>query len=314
MSTLTGSRASERILETSPVHEGEEAEEYEWMIRRYGWLLNRPFVRLVGREARRRGLARCRVLDIGTGVGRVPIELAQRHPDWEIWAVDLAEDMLAKARENARQAGVADRVYFVRGSGIALPFNAGSFDLVLSHFTLHHIDRPAEMLDEVARVVKPDGLVLIKDIKRQPAWLKQCLLWFARHVMGYGPRLLRMYRESLDAGLTRGELEAAVAGSRLAGAAVRGFRGLDLVMTAGRPVAAPTWVADRWMRLATGLVLLLALGLGWLLGQAGGEPVWMAALAGLIALWQIGTALVDDCPFQRLLKRLGVQDRGQQVA
>lgn len=66
------------------------------------------------------------------------------------------------------------------------------------------------------------------------------------------------------------------------------------------------------MRLVSGVDLLLALAVGWMLGRDNGEAVFgMALEAGLIALWQIGTAIVDDCLFQRLLKRLGVPDRGQ---
>ncbi len=135
---LTGSR----VLESSPVHEAEEADEYGAMIRRHAWLLNQPMVTMLSKT----GLTRGRVLDIGTGPGWIPVELALRHPQWEIWAVDPSEDMLTHAEEAARRAGVSSRMHFIKGEAGALPFERGMFDLVYSHFVLHHLPRPKRCL------------------------------------------------------------------------------------------------------------------------------------------------------------------------
>lgn len=306
----------ERVLESSPVHEQEEAAEYEAMIRCHGWLLNRPFINLVSRI----GLPAAKVLDLGTGVGRIPTELALRHPDWEFWAVDLSEDMLARAHANARQAGVADRIHFVSGSAANVPFASGTFDLVISHFTLHHLDRPEEMLNEAARVARRGGQVIIKDLRRVSRLKAAGLLVFSKHVLRYSPVQLAMYRASLAAALTMAETRELVARSRLATARVRGFRGVDLVITAttapGPGEASATWYMDRWMRLLSGGGLLLALALGWLIGQgeAAAAALWVSLLAGLVGLWQVSTALTDRCPVYSRMKRLGVVDRGARCA
>lgn len=121
--------ASPRVLETHPVHEAQEAAEYENMIDRHAWLLNRPMVELLTRTRLTRG----RVLDIGTGPGWIPIELALRHPRWEIWAVDPSGDMLARSAAAARRRGVADRIHFIKGNAGELDFKPGMFDLVYSH-------------------------------------------------------------------------------------------------------------------------------------------------------------------------------------
>src|SRR5262249_157628 len=91
-----------RILESSPVHPADEAVEYDGMVRRHAGLLNRPFVTMLGRL----GLERGRVLDLGTGPGWIPIELAERQPGWEIWGIDCSQDMLDRARSHAAAAGV----------------------------------------------------------------------------------------------------------------------------------------------------------------------------------------------------------------
>src|SRR5262249_45341063 len=110
----------------------------------------------------------------------------------------------------------------------------GEFDLVISHFTLHHLDCPEEMFNEAARVARPGGRVVIKDLRRQPGWKAALLLGFSRYVLGYNALQLQMYRESMAAGLTLAEVRTALARSRLANARVRGFRGLDFVIEAER--------------------------------------------------------------------------------
>src|SRR5689334_6803567 len=95
-----------RILESSPVHE-DEAGEYSELIRAYAWLLNRPMIHLIS-QARTR---RARVLDIGTGPGWIPVEIALRHPQWEIWAIDPSGNMLQLGRQAADRAGVSDRIH-----------------------------------------------------------------------------------------------------------------------------------------------------------------------------------------------------------
>lgn len=217
-----------RVLEPSPLHEGDEAGAYDDMVCRHGWLFTRPFVRLLSGL----GLKRARVLDIGAGPGWIPIELARRHASWRIWAVDASTDMVERARRHAAEAGVADRVCCLAGQASVLPFAAGEFDLVISHFTLHHLAQPQELFDEAARVVRRGGWVVIKDLRRQLGWKARLLLAFARHVMRYNSLELQMYRDSLAAALTIEEVRAALADSRLAGARVRRCRGLDFVITA----------------------------------------------------------------------------------
>ena len=217
-----------RILESCPVHVSDEAVEYDRMVRRYAWLLNRPFVNMIAEV----GLERGRVLDVGTGPGWIPIELALRKPGWEIWAVDASEDMLAQARRHAAEAGVAGRVHFVHGDATDLPFETGSFDIVLSHFMLHHIEQPAELFNEFARVARGGGRIFVKDLLRQPRWKAAFLLAFSRLVLGYNGEQLKMYRESLASALTVAEVRQQLRASRLCMAEVRGFRGLDYVVQA----------------------------------------------------------------------------------
>lgn len=219
---------SARVLEPEALMAGAEADGYDRLVRRHAWILNRPFVNLVARQA----LEGARVLDIGSGPGWIPIELAARRGDWDLHGADASGDMVERATRNAAAAGVQDRVRFHRADGTALPFEPASFDLVISHYVLHHLERPEELFDEAARVVRPGGRVMIKDLRRPPAWAVPALASFAHRVLRYENAQARMYRESLHAALSLTELRVALRRSRLRHARARGTFGLEFVVSA----------------------------------------------------------------------------------
>ncbi len=132
-----------------------------------------------------KGIRRGRLLDIGTGSGRLALDFARaRGCDFDITALDISPNMLKLARENARQHGVSGRIEFVLGTAAALPFPDGAFDLVVSYASLHHWFEPVKVFEEAARVTRPDGLVLVRDNKRvydRPAW--KAAIWLVSRLM-----------------------------------------------------------------------------------------------------------------------------------
>lgn len=100
------------------------------------------------------------LLDLGTGTGRV-LELL--HPFYNrATGVDTSPNMLAVARANLDQAGIANvQVRLGDIYNLALPRNA--FDLVTVHQVLHYLDEPDRALAEAARVLRPSGRLLIVD-------------------------------------------------------------------------------------------------------------------------------------------------------
>ncbi|MFD2237384.1 ArsR/SmtB family transcription factor [Aureimonas populi] len=100
------------------------------------------------------------VLDIGTGTGRM-LELFAPHAARAV-GVDASREMLALARAKLDAAGLS-RVSVRQGDAYHLPFEPGSFDLVLLHQVLHHLDDPAEAVREAARTLEPGGQLAIVD-------------------------------------------------------------------------------------------------------------------------------------------------------
>ncbi len=133
----------------------------------------------------RRGIRRGRVLDIGTGTGRLAIELAKaRNCEFEVVALDISPDMLQRARENAGKAGVEDKIEFVLATASSLPFPAKSFDLVMSYASLHHWFEPVKVLKESRRVAKDNGSIIIRDnlrVNGNPFW--DAFIWAVTRFM-----------------------------------------------------------------------------------------------------------------------------------
>jgi release factor glutamine methyltransferase len=95
-------------------------------------LVPRPETEILVEEALRR-FKGSSILDIGTGSGNIAVTLAKHIPQARVTAIDISEDALAVARENARAHGVADRIDFVRAD-ILQGFASGqAFDMVVSN-------------------------------------------------------------------------------------------------------------------------------------------------------------------------------------
>lgn len=103
-----------------------------------------------------------RGLDVGCGTGRLLAFLHEAWPGIRWSGLDLSPPYLAEAR---RLIGRTARVKLVEGAAETLPFEESSLDLVVSSFLLHEL--PADIrqaaLKEMARVLKPDGLVVVVD-------------------------------------------------------------------------------------------------------------------------------------------------------
>ncbi len=121
-------------------------------------------VHLGGLPATRQLLSLCHVaqagevLDIGCGIGIGPAYVA-RTCDCSVVGVDISAEMIDWARRRAREEGVGDRVTFVVGDVLALPFEDERFDVVISESVLAFVVDKKQAIAEMVRVTKPGGYV-----------------------------------------------------------------------------------------------------------------------------------------------------------
>jgi SAM-dependent methyltransferase len=99
-----------------------------------------PAAQAIAQLINPQGTRKLRVLDIAAGHGRFGITLAERNAETEVTAVDWA-GVLEVAKENAAQAGLAERYHTIPGSAFDVEFGSG-YDVVLLTNFLHHFDPP----------------------------------------------------------------------------------------------------------------------------------------------------------------------------
>lgn len=104
------------------------------------------------------------VLDMGCGTGVAARAIARR-PRFagRVTGIDLSPYLAATAARLAGQEGIADRVTFLAGDTRGLDLADGTFDAVVAHTLLSHVDDPLAVVREAARVVRPAGMVGIFD-------------------------------------------------------------------------------------------------------------------------------------------------------
>ena len=149
----------ERILEPEVMDTVEAAEAYDAM--EHGEV-DEAFVERVIALGTNSG----HFLDVGTGPAQIPILLAQRCPDIHITAIDLSEEMLKIAKHHVAEANLTKQITLEHIDAKVLPYPDNYFDGLISNSIVHHIHDAISALKEMGRVVKQNGIVLIRDLIR----------------------------------------------------------------------------------------------------------------------------------------------------
>ena len=192
----------ERILEPEVMDTEAEALEYDAMD---FWVVNTLFAQRVVEL----GSRIAQVLDLGTGTARIPILIAQARPEWQIVAIDLAESMLAIARENVVRAKLETQIQLQFMDAKQLPYPSSSFDGVISNSLIHHLPDPLPFFREVKRVLKPQGFILLRDLLR-PSSTAIAEAMVAEIGTEYSPHQTQLFRDSLGAAFTLAEIQSLV--------------------------------------------------------------------------------------------------------
>jgi ubiquinone/menaquinone biosynthesis C-methylase UbiE len=103
------------------------------------------------------------VLDVGCGPGSITCGLAERVAPGRVVGVDLSGETLAAARQDAAARGL-DNLRYEEASVYALPYADATFDVGYAHQVFQHLREPARALAEMVRVLRPGGLVGVRDV------------------------------------------------------------------------------------------------------------------------------------------------------
>jgi ubiquinone/menaquinone biosynthesis C-methylase UbiE len=195
----------QRILEPEVMDSPEEAIAYDAMDFTE---VNTAFAQSAIAMGPERGL----ILDAGTGTARIPITICQIQrsrsmPQWQIIGIDLATSMLELGKQNIQQAGLSDRIQLECIDAKHMPYPDAYFDTVISNSIVHHLSDPLPFFREMQRVLKPGGGIFLRDLTR-PANLETLDALVNSISAEYDAEQKRLFRDSLQAAFTAGEIEA----------------------------------------------------------------------------------------------------------
>jgi len=117
----------------------------------------RFLVRRIPRDAQQ-------VLDVATGTGDVALMIARRRPEMRVTGLDFVQEMLDLAIAKTDRANLGDKIEYINGDAMSMPFNDSAFDASTIAFGMRNIPDRLGAIREMARVVKPGGKVLILEM------------------------------------------------------------------------------------------------------------------------------------------------------
>ncbi|MBW1916982.1 MAG: class I SAM-dependent methyltransferase [Deltaproteobacteria bacterium] len=136
----------------------------------YDWISDnsyfRRLYRLLGEDLQKALPPGGLLLDIGTGPGRLLLGLATQRTDIRALGLDLSPPMVTLAHRRLLQAHLSDRVAVLAATATALPFPAQVFDLAVATMSYHHWRNPSLGLQELLRVLKPEGRAWLYELDR----------------------------------------------------------------------------------------------------------------------------------------------------
>lgn len=109
-----------------------------------------------------------KLLDVAGGTGDIAFRFLARAPDAQATVCDMTEGMLIAGRQRAEAENRADRLDWVVGDAMALPFESGTFDTYTISFGIRNVTRIPDALSEAFRVLRPGGRLMVLEFSQLP--------------------------------------------------------------------------------------------------------------------------------------------------
>jgi demethylmenaquinone methyltransferase/2-methoxy-6-polyprenyl-1,4-benzoquinol methylase len=137
-----------------------------------------------------------RLLDVAGGTGDIAFRFLDRAGEARATVLDLTEAMLAAGRQRAEAGNLGDRLDWVVGDAMALPFDDNSFDVYTISFGIRNVTRPEDALAEAYRVLRPGGRLMVLEFSQVPnALMRQVYDMYSFHVI---PRMGQVIARDRD--------------------------------------------------------------------------------------------------------------------
>ncbi len=108
------------------------------------------------------------LLDVAGGTGDVAFRFLKRAPGADAVVLDMTESMLIEGRKRADAEALAERLDWIVGDAMALPFEDSSFDVYTISFGIRNVTRIGDALSEAFRVLRPGGRLMVLEFSQLP--------------------------------------------------------------------------------------------------------------------------------------------------
>ena len=105
------------------------------------------------------------ILEIGTGKGHFAVLLAQE--GYKFTSIDIAEETQGLAKMSLKYFGLDKFATFKIENAENMSFEDGSFDIIFSVNTVHHLDNPHKVMEEISRILTFEGKIVISDFSEE---------------------------------------------------------------------------------------------------------------------------------------------------
>lgn len=136
------------------------------------------------------------LLDVAGGTGDVAFRFLGRAPGAHVTVCDMTEQMLVEGRKRAEADRLSDRLSWVTGDAMALPFADDSFDRYTISFGIRNVTRIPDALAEARRVLRPGGRLMVLEFSQIPVPMLQWL--YDRYSFNVIPALGQMVANDRD--------------------------------------------------------------------------------------------------------------------
>ena len=109
-----------------------------------------------------------KLLDVAGGTGDISFRFLKRAPGAHATVLDMTESMLVEGRKRAEAGKLAERLGWVTGDAMALPFADNSFDRYTISFGIRNVTRIPDALAEARRVLRPGGRLMVLEFSQLP--------------------------------------------------------------------------------------------------------------------------------------------------
>ena len=146
-----------------------------------------------------------RILEIGPGPAWISIIIVKKNPTIQLIGLEISKDMIRVANQNVKDEKVEDNIKFVNGNAKNMSmFEDQFFDAVIAHDSLHHWEEPLQIFNEIARVLKNDGVLCIGDGRRDIGMGAKIIFNLAK--LFISKQISHYWKTSIIAGYTPSEV------------------------------------------------------------------------------------------------------------